>query len=329
MSAIHIHKLTKIYTIHERKAGVGAAVRGLLQRQKRDVRAVDAISFDVEQGEIVGFLGPNGAGKTTTLKMLSGLLYPTSGEISVLGFQPSRRQGDYLQQIALVMGQRNQLIWDIPAVDSYELFRAIYRLPADSYQRALDEMSDLLDIRDLIRKPVRNLSLGERMKCEIVGALLHQPKVLFLDEPTIGLDVTAQRRIREFIQTYNRRHNATVMLTSHYMADVEALAQRVVVIHHGKILFDGQLSRLVERFSPHKTLTVRSDADLGDLSAYGQVIQQNGSEATLRVLKNEIAAVTARLLANLSLTDLSVIDPPIEEVIEQVFNMPESAAVEA
>ena len=329
MPAIHIRDLSKTYTIFEREAGIGAALRGLLRRRKREVLAVDHISFDVEPGEIVGFLGPNGAGKTTTLKMLSGLLYPSGGEISVLGHQPSRRENAYLNQIALVMGQRNQLAWDIPAVDTYELFRAIYRIPPDVYRRTLDEMVDLLEIGDLIRKPVRNLSLGERMKCEIAGALLHQPKVLFLDEPTLGLDVVAQRRIRSFMHEYNRRHNATIMLTSHYMADVEALAQRVVVIHHGKMLYDGLLSDLVERFALHKTLVVRADTDLGDLSAYGQVVQQQAGEITLRVPKHAIAAVTGQLLAALPISDLSIIDPPVDELIELIFAEPERMLVEA
>jgi ABC-2 type transport system ATP-binding protein len=246
--AISIRGLSKTYKVHEREAGLGAALRSLVSRRTRDVKAVDNISFTVEPGEVVGFLGPNGAGKTTTLKMLSGLLYPTSGEADVLGHVPSRRERGFLCRITLVMGQRNQLAWDIPAQDSYLLNRAIYRIPNTVYEQTLNELVALLDLGELIRKPVRNLSLGERMKCEIAGALLHQPQVLFLDEPTIGLDVTMQRRIRSFIAEYNKRFGATVLLTSHYMADVEALCRRVVVIHHGKILFDGELAGLVERF---------------------------------------------------------------------------------
>ena len=211
------------------------------------MHAVEAISFDIEPGEVVGFLGPNGAGKTTTLKMLSGLLYPTSGEARVLGHVPSRREKDYLRRMTMVMGNRNQLQWDIPALDSYELYRAIYRLRREDYLAMRDELVELLDVGDLVRKPVRNLSLGERMKVEIVGSLLHRPQVLFLDEPTIGLDVTMQKRIRTFVAEYNQRHGATVLLTSHYMADVEALCKRVIVIHHGRILFDGELSQPGER----------------------------------------------------------------------------------
>ncbi len=317
--AVRVRELRKVYRVHEREAGALAAVKSLVRRTTRDVTAVGGLSFDVAPGEVIGFLGPNGAGKTTTLKMLSGLLYPTDGEIGVLGHTPSRRERDFLRRITLVMGNRNQLGWDIPALDSFELNRVIYRIPPADYKRILDELIDLLDLDALIRKPVRNLSLGERMKCEVAAALLHQPQVLFLDEPTIGLDVTMQRRIRAFIAEYNRRHGATVLLTSHYMADVEALCKRVVVIHHGQLLFDGDLAALIGRFSPHKTVIVELEHDAVDLARYGEVVSQEGGRATLRVPKGETAAVTARLLADLPISDLTVEDPPIEEVIEQVF----------
>jgi ABC-2 type transport system ATP-binding protein len=221
---IHADQLTKVYKVTEREAGMAAALRSLVRRRTEEVRAVDGISFDLAPGEVVGFLGPNGAGKTTTLKMLSGLLHPTTGSLAVLGFTPYRRQRDFLRQITLVMGQRNQLVWDIPAVDSFELNRAVYRLAPADYRRTLDELTDLLDLGPLLKKPVRNLSLGERMKCEIAAALLHRPQVVFLDEPTIGLDVTMQRRIRTFFADYNRCFGATILLTSHYMNDVEASA---------------------------------------------------------------------------------------------------------
>ena len=253
---ISIQNLQKVYTIHEREAGLGAAMRSLVKRKTKEIRAVDGITLSVDPGEIVGFLGPNGAGKTTTLKMLTGLLHPSDGQANVLGFTPWQRKSDFLRQITLVLGQRNQLIWDIPAADSYELNRVIFSIPEDEYRQTLAELTELLDLGPLIHKPVRNLSLGERMKCEIAGALLHRPQVLFLDEPTIGLDVTAQRRIRQFIAEYNQRYGASVLLTSHYMADVEALCQRVIVIHHGRILFDGDLTALVQKFSPHKTIVV-------------------------------------------------------------------------
>ena len=317
--AIQVERLAKSYFVHERSAGVLASLRSLVKRKAREVKAVDAISFDVQPGEVVGFLGPNGAGKTTTLKMLSGLLHPTSGSVNVLGHVPWKREKSYLREITLVMGNRNQLQWDIPAVDSFELNRAIYRIPRDEFRRTLDELMELLDLGSLVNKPVRQLSLGERMKCEVAASLLHRPKILFLDEPTLGLDVTMQRRIRGFIAEYNRRHGATVLLTSHYMLDVQALCKRVVVIHHGRLLFDGQLSELVRRFSPHKTIVVELVEGTADLSGFGEVVSASEGRITLRVPKSETARVTERLLASVPIADLTVEDPPIEEVIEQVF----------
>jgi ABC-2 type transport system ATP-binding protein len=317
--AIHTRDLHKTYLVSEREGGVVAALRGLVRRQTKQVHAVDGISFDLSPGEVVGFLGPNGAGKTTTLKMLSGLLHPTSGELSVLGHTPWERKRSFLRQITLVMGQRNQLVWDIPAIDSFALNRSIYRLPPVEYRRTLDELTELLDLAPLLHKPVRNLSLGERMKCEVAAALLHRPQVVFLDEPTIGLDVTMQRRIRSFIAEYNRRNDATVILTSHYMADVEALCRRVIVIHHGRLLYDGDLSALLRRFSAERTIVVQlGDCD-EDLRSYGEVVSCDDGSVTLRVPKAETARVTSRLLADLPVIDLTVEDPPIEEVIERVF----------
>ena len=290
-----------------------------LRKEFDGTTAVADVSFTVRRGEIVGVLGPNGAGKTTTLKMLSGLLHPTAGQVQVLGFTPSKRERAFLRQITLVMGQRNQLVWDIPAADTFELDRAIYRIPSADYRKTLDELVALLELEPLLGKPVRNLSLGERMKCEIADSLLHRPTVVFLDEPTIGLDVTMQRRIREFIAEYNCRHGATVLLTSHYMADVEALAKRVIVIHHGQLLFDGDLSALVQRFTAHKTIVVQlKDCD-ANLGAYGEVVSCEDGRSTLRVPKAETARVTGRILADLPVIDLTVEDPPIEEVIERVF----------
>ncbi len=319
MNAIHAHELHKTYVVSKRESGVLAALQSLVHRETEDIPAVDGISFEVGPGEVVGFLLPNGAGKTTTLKMLSGLLHPTSGELSVLGYVPWKREKPFLRQITLVMGQRNELVWDIPALDSFELNRAVYRVPANDYRQMLKELTELLELGDLIRKPVRNLSLGERMKCEIAAALLHRPQVVFLDEPTIGLDVTMQRRIRSFIDEYNRRYGATVLLTSHYMADVEALCKRVIVIHNGRLLFDGDLANLVQQFTGHKTIVVQLADPHADLHAYGDVIAQEDSHTTLRVPKSETARVTERLLADLPVIDLLVEDPPIEEVIERVF----------
>ena len=301
---VHVSELTKIFRVPEREGGMNAALRSLVKRQWRDVRAVERISFDIDAGEVVGFLGPNGAGKTTTLKMLSGLLYPTSGEGTVLGHVPSKRERDYLRRMTLVMGNRNQLQWDLPALDSFELNRAIYRLPREDFRKTRDELIGLLDVGDLVRKPVRQLSLGERMKVEIVGSLLHLPQVLFLDEPTIGLDVTMQRRLRVFIAEYNQRYGATVLLTSHYMADVEALCKRVIVIHHGQILFDGQLDALADRFTTTKTI---------------KAVLADGEQVTLTVPRAETSKTTAQLLAEHEVHDLTVEDPPIEDVIEQVF----------
>jgi ABC-2 type transport system ATP-binding protein len=303
-AVVEVQGLTKVFRVPEREAGLRASLKSLVRRRWRDVRAVDAISFAIDRGEIVGFLGPNGAGKTTTLKMLSGLLYPTGGEVRVLGHVPSKRERDYLRRMTLVMGNRNQLQWDLPALDSFELNRAIYRLPRDVFRRTRDDLIELLGIDDLVRKPVRNLSLGERMKVEIVGSLLHLPQVLFLDEPTIGLDVTMQKRIRTFVAEYNERHEATVLLTSHYMADVEALCERVIVIDHGCILFDGHLDALAARFAAYKTI---------------EAVLADGERVTLRVPKEETSAATARLLAEHDVTDLTVEDPPIEDVIVQMF----------
>lgn len=326
-AVIRVRELRKVYDVPERDTGMKAAAASLFRRSTREVVAVGGISFDIAPGEIVGFLGPNGAGKTTTLKMLAGLLHPTAGDATVLGFTPWHRDRGYLGQMALIMGQRNQLTWDIPVMDSFELNRAIFRIPWGDFRARRDELIELLDIGDLVKKPVRNLSLGERMKCEIAGSLLHQPRVLFLDEPTIGLDVAMQRRIRAFISQYNRRYDATILLTSHYMADVEALCQRVIVIHHGTLLYDGGLPGLVRRFSPLKTITVEfEEGALLDEDALrtlagprGEVVSASADAATIRVPKAETARVTGEILAHVSVADLTVEDPPIEDVIERVF----------
>jgi ABC-2 type transport system ATP-binding protein len=301
---VHVDNLQKVFKVPEREAGLRASVRSLYARRWRDVHAVDGVSFELEPGEVVGFLGPNGAGKTTTLKMLSGLLHPTGGEVRVLGHVPWQREREYLRRITLVMGNRNQLQWDLPALDSFDLNRAVYRVPRADFLQMRDELIELLDIGELVRKPVRQLSLGERMKVEVVGSLLHRPQVLFLDEPTIGLDVTMQKRIRAFIAAYNERFEATVLLTSHYMADVEALCKRVIVIHHGKLLFDGKLEALADRFGAYKTI---------------EAVLADGETISLQVPRSETSATTSRLLAEHDVHDLTVEDPPIEDVIEQVF----------
>jgi ABC-2 type transport system ATP-binding protein len=321
-AVVHVEELRKTFTVPEREAGLRHAAKGLVRRRTREVKAVDGISFEVGPGEVVGFLGPNGAGKTTTLKMLSGLLYPTAGEARVLGRVPSKRERELLRWITLVMGNRNQLQWDLPALDSFELNRAIYRLPREQFTETRDELIELLDVSDLVNKPVRNLSLGERMKVEIVGSLLHLPQVLFLDEPTIGLDVTMQKRIRSFVAEYNRRHGATVLLTSHYMADVEALCKRVIVIHHGVIRYDGPLTGLSDTFAAYKTIGVALANGAVDLTSYGEVIHRDGDWVTMRVPKAQTSEVAARLLSEHQVLDLTIEDPPIEDVIELVFAQP-------
>jgi ABC-2 type transport system ATP-binding protein len=319
--AIHVADLRKTFRVPVRQGGLGAAVRSLIHREHREIPAVAGVSFDIQPGEVVGFLGPNGAGKTTTLKMLSGLLYPTSGEATVLGHVPSRREAAYLRQMTMVMGNRNQLQWDLPALDSYELLRAIYRLHPEDFRRTRDEFIELLDLGDLVTKPVRNLSLGERMKVETAAALLHRPQVLFLDEPTIGLDVTMQKRIRTFVAEYNQRYGATVLLTSHYMADVQALCKRVIVIHHGRILFDGELATLASRFGADKTIgiTLKEGVETVDLSPYGEVLGSEDGKISVRVGRGQAPEVAARLLRDLPVADLTIEDPPIEDVIESVF----------
>jgi len=319
--------LTKTYQVSEREGGFAAAVGGFFKRKFKDVHAVQGVSFKIEPGEVVGFLGPNGAGKTTTLKMLSGLLHPTSGQARVLGFTPWERKHDYLRAMTLVMGQRSRLSWDIPAADSFLLNQAIYRLEDAQFKQTLKELDDLLELSPLMKKPVRNLSLGERMKVELAAGLLHRPRVLFLDEPTIGLDITAQAHIREFLKEYNRRTGATVLLTSHYMADVTALCERVILIHHGRLKYDGSLNDLSHRIAPFKLIGVALGSPCPcDLSLYGTPVasdgddeEQAGSKQYVQVPAAQAAAITARMLADLPIHDLTIEDPPIEDVIERAF----------
>ncbi|MCG8405561.1 MAG: ATP-binding cassette domain-containing protein [Phycisphaerales bacterium] len=326
MSQIEINNLCKTFRVPEREGGFWAAVRSVFRRRFRDVRAVDDVSFQVDEGEIVGFLGPNGAGKTTTLKMLSGLLHPTAGEAKVLGHVPWRREAAYLRRISMLMGQRSQLHWDLPAIDSFLVHSAVYDIPADDYKKTLDELVQLLDLGDVLKKQVRSLSLGERMKCEICVSLLHRPAVLFLDEPTIGVDITMQTRIRQFIRNYNRKHGATIILTSHYMADVTALCKRLIVIDHGHILFDGSLEALSEKLAPFKVIKIDLDRELDgyDLATLGEVLSVEQRKIALRVPKADAAAVTSRLLTDLPILDLTIEDPPIEDVISRVFGQPKS-----
>ncbi len=321
MSQIEVDQLSKAFRVAEREGGLAAALRSLVRRRYREVLAVDRVSFRIEPGEVVGFLGPNGAGKTTTLKMLTGLLYPTSGTAAVLGHTPWRRESAYLRRISMVMGQRSQLNWDLPAMDSFLVHMAVYQVDRQQGETTLRELIELLDIGSVLRKQVRTLSLGERMKCEICVSLLHRPAVLFLDEPTLGLDITMQARIREFVGEYNRRYGATIILTSHYMADVTALCRRIIVIDHGKILFDGPLGSLSARLAPFKVIAIdlNHGVDGYDFARLGDVMSREDRKVTLRVPKDATAVVTSRLLADLPVLDLTIEDPPIEDVIQRVF----------
>ena len=321
MDQIIVEQLRKYYDVHQKEPGLAGSLRSFFKRQYRQVKAVDGISFQIEPGEMVGFLGPNGAGKTTTLKVLSGLLYPTGGRAEVLGFIPHERRAEYLTQFTLVMGQKNQLMWDLPAIETFLVNKAIYEIPDADYRKTFGELDDLLELGPLVKKQVRKLSLGERMKCELAAALLHRPRVLFLDEPTIGLDVTMQVAIRHFVAEYNRRHGATVILTSHYMADVTALTRRIIVIDQGKLLYDGDLWALVEQVAPYKLLSIvlREPAARDALAQYGEVESLDGVKATLRVPRGYATEVAARLLSNIKLDDVLIEEPPVEDIIRQVF----------
>ena len=326
---IRVQHLCKYYKVHQKEPGLAGSLRSFFHRKYEDVKAVDDLTFQIDAGEIVGFLGPNGAGKTTTLKVLAGLLFPTSGSVSVLGFTPYERRSAYLKQFTLVMGQKQQLLWDLPAMETFLVNRAIYEIPDAAFKATLDELSALLELGPLLNKQVRKLSLGERMKCELAAALLHRPRVLFLDEPTIGLDVTMQTNIRRFVAEYNTRWNATIILTSHYMADVVALCKRVIVINDGKLLYDGDLQAMAERIAPYKLLRVDFAVPAAglDLAAYGEVRRSDGQNAELLIPREHTSSITARLLAELPVSDLTIEEPAIEEIIGRVF-AGESAAAE-
>ena len=318
---IRVRNLRKHYQVHERAPGLAAALRSLLHRTYKTVAAVDGIDLDIAPGERVGFLGPNGAGKTTTLKVLSGLLHPTSGEVSVDGHEPRRREDAFLKKIMLVLGQKQQLLWDLPASDTFELNRAVYDVPRAQFEETMRELGDLLELGDLVKKPTRTLSLGERMKCELAAALVHRPRVLFLDEPTIGLDVSMQATVRDFVERYNARYGATILLTSHYMEDVQRLCPRVIVIDKGKLVYDGALDKLVAQIRPDKRVVLRFSrpVDRGDLEGYGQVVRHDAGESVLDVHKENVNAVVTRALSHLPVSDLTVENPPLEEVMSELF----------
>jgi ABC-2 type transport system ATP-binding protein len=318
---IRVRALRKRFDVHERAPGVAAAFRSLLRRNTRPVMAVDGIDLDIAPGERVGFLGPNGAGKTTTLKVLSGLLHPTSGEVRVDGHEPRRREDAFLKKIMLVLGQKQQLLWDLPPAETFELNRAVYDVPRAEYAETLRELTDLLELQDLVNKPARTLSLGERMKCELAAALIHRPRVLFLDEPTIGLDVTMQATVRDFVKRYNERSGATLILTSHDMGDVEQLCPRVILIDHGKLVYDGPLEELVARTRPDKRIVLRfaRPVDAADLSDMGTLVRHDAGQSVLQVRKDAVNAVVGRALAQLPVSDLLVESAPLEEVMSEMF----------
>ena len=321
MAQIDVNHLAKHYRVHHKPAGFMGSLRGFFHRQYQNVKAVDDISFQIEDGEIVGFLGPNGAGKTTTLKVLSGLLHPTAGQVGILGFTPFDRKPEFLKQITLVMGQKNQLHWDLPAMETFIVNQAIYDIDDKTFRRTIGELTELLDLGPLLDKQVRKLSLGERMKCELAAALLHRPKVLFLDEPTIGLDVVMQARIRQFIAEYNHRHGATVLLTSHYMADVTALCRRVIVIDSGKLIHDGDLQAMVARLAPYKILklVLRHPVACEVLAPYGQVDDCNGLRAIVRVPRETATRAAAQILGSVPVADVTIEEPPIETIVSELF----------
>ena len=320
-TAIFARGLTKTYRVPERGQGLRAAVGSLFHRTYTSVEAVQSVDLAITAGEVVGFIGPNGAGKTTTLKMLAGLLYPSLGEARVAGYVPWERSPAFLRSISMVLGNKSQMMWDIPALDSFRVLGEIYNVPRAEFQRTLDELVDLLELEPLLRRPVRNLSLGERMKCELAGGLLHRPRVLFLDEPTLGLDVSMQHRLRAFFKAYNRSSEATILLTSHYMADVTALCPRVILIHRGRLLYDGELAGLAERMAPFKIIrfSLENGGDRPELPEGAQYLPSDDERQSLRSPRATAPAVTSYLLNHYPIVDLTVEDPPIEAVIDQVY----------
>jgi ABC-2 type transport system ATP-binding protein len=322
-ATIEVNGLSKTFRTYRKQPGFSGAVKGLFRRKYETTTAVKGVAFRVQEGELVGFLGPNGAGKTTTLKMLAGLLYPSAGTARVLGYVPWEREDGYRRQFALLLGQKNQLWWDLPARESLELNAKIYRIPQTTFEKTVKDLGDLLRVQDKFNVAVRELSLGERMKMELIAALLHQPKVLFLDEPTLGLDVVSQQTVREFLREYNTRQKTTMLLTSHYMADIEALCRRVIIIDHGEIFFDGQLSDVIDRFADFKMITVTCTRPEGfpetDLARYGEVQEKTTNRIQLKVKRERVIAVCKALLDDLPVDDIDIQEVPIEEIIRQIF----------
>jgi ABC-2 type transport system ATP-binding protein len=321
VSIIAVDNLSKIYPVAIKQPGLTGTLSHFFRRTYREIKAVQNVSFEIQPGEIVGFLGGNGAGKTTTLKMLTGLIHPSEGEVKVANYVPFRRQPQFLHQTSLVMGQKQQLLWDLPALDSLRINAAVYNIPDRIFKQRLEELATMLDVSDKLHQPVRKLSLGERMKAELLAALLHHPQVLFLDEPTLGLDVNAQVAVREFLQQYNQRYGATILLTSHYMADITALCDRVLLIHQGKLIYDGLLEDLLDRFAPYRQVRLELAQALSakELASFGEVESIQGQEVRLIVPRDKLTATISRILAQLQVQDLNVSDPPIEEIIGRLF----------
>lgn len=321
MPAIQVRDLSKYYRVYRKREGLWASFTGLFHREHNEVRAVDGVSFEIDTGEMVAFLGPNGAGKTTTLKLLSGLIYPTRGEATVLGHIPWKRENAYRRRFSLVMGQKNQLWWDLPAQESFRLHKEIYRIEPAAFTRRLDELTSLLEVRQLVGQPVRELSLGERMRMELIAALLHSPDLLLLDEPTIGLDVVSQRKVQDFLKYYQAEQKITVLLTSHYMKDVQALCKRAIIINEGEIKHDGPLSQIIDRFSHHKVIELQFSGSgiPDDLGRYGVVFDVHPPRAKLEVPRNRIPEILTGLLSRYAIEDVSVQDRPLEEVIAEMF----------
>jgi ABC-2 type transport system ATP-binding protein len=329
MPAISVHNLQKHYKVYQKREGLLASFTGLFNREYKTVKAVEKVSFEIEEGEMVAFLGPNGAGKTTTLKLLAGLIYPSGGEATVLGHIPWKRENVYRRRFSLVMGQKNQLWWDLPAQESFRLHKEIYRIETQQFDRRIDELTSLLEVKDLVGQPVRELSLGERMRMELIAALLHSPDVLLLDEPTIGLDVVSQRRVQEFLKFYQSERKMTVILTSHYMKDVEALCERAVIINRGRIVHDGPLKEVIDRFSQTKIveLLFAGTEVPGDLSRFGQIVEVKSPRVKLEVPRTNIPKLLAELLEQYTIEDVTVLERPLEEVIAEVFTTPEDESM--
>lgn len=321
MAAITVSHLSKHFHIYKKEPGFLGSIRSFFHRTYETSKAVNDISFSIEQGELIGFIGPNGAGKTTTLKCLSGLIYPTHGEIKVLGHTPFDRDHNLLRSISLVMGQKSQLWWDLPPIESYLLYKEMYDVPDSQFKKTLDELVELLELKDILQVQVRKLSLGQRMKCELVAQLLHSPKILFLDEPTIGLDIVMQQKIRSFVREYNKKYNATILLTSHYMDDVKELCKRVIIINHGKLLYDGSLSSIVSKHTQMKRISVIFESEIpkSELARHGLVLSHEGANVVLEIAREKAPDVAAYLLSHYPVVDLTIEEPQIEEIIGTIF----------